>query len=56
MIVSTHSVTMATKINNLCLFSYSEFLKGRQKELLERTRLKSEDLLKDRMRIYERRK
>lgn len=53
MIVSTHSDTMATRINNLCLLSYSENLRGRQKELLKRTGLKPADLLRHRIHVYQ---
>lgn len=53
LIVSTHSDTMATKINNLCMLSYAGSLQGRQKELLQKTGLEEKDLLKEKLHIYQ---
>ena len=53
MIVSTHSDTMATKINNLCMLSYSKNLKEKQAEILEKVGLEPEDLLQKRIHIYQ---
>lgn len=53
LIVSTHSDAMATKINNLCMLSYSESLKSRRWELLEKVGLEPEDLLQKKIHIYQ---
>lgn len=53
LIVSTHSDTMATKINNLCMLSYSKSLKSRREEILEKAGLEAEDLLQNRIHIYQ---
>lgn len=53
LIVSTHSDTMATKINNLCMLSYSEGLKSRKWELLKKVGLEPEDLLQKKIHIYQ---
>ncbi len=53
LIVSMHSDTMATKINNLCMLSYSKNLKEKQAEILEKVGLEPEDLLQKRIHIYQ---
>ena len=46
LIVSTHSDTMASKINNLLLLSFSDETEEEKKEKLEKLNLTEEDLLK----------
>ena len=53
MIVSTHSDTMAAKINNLCLLSFSQGLKGKRAEILKKARLEEADLFKKRIYVYQ---
>ncbi len=47
LIVSTHSDTMATKINNLLLLSLSKLSKEKKSEILKKTRMTQSDLLKN---------
>ncbi len=53
MIVSTHSDTMAAKINNLCLLSFSQVLNGKRAEILKKAGLEEADLFKERIHVYQ---
>ena len=53
MIVSTHSDTMAAKINNLCLLSFSQLVKGKRAEILNKAGLEEADLFQDRIHVYQ---
>lgn len=53
MIVSTHSDTIAAKINNLCLLSFSRLLRGKRAEILKKTGLEEADLFKERIHVYQ---
>lgn len=54
MIVSTHSDTMAAKINNLCLLSFSPLLRGKKRaDILKKADLEEADLFKDRIHVYQ---
>ena len=53
MIVSTHSDTMAAKINNLCLLSFSQGLKAKRAEILKKAGLEEADLFKERIHVYQ---
>lgn len=48
LIVSTHSDTMATKINNLLLLSFADLSEAEKKEKLKRLNLDEEDILRSR--------
>lgn len=51
--VSTHSDTMAAKINNLCLLSFSQGLKGKRAEILKKAGLEEADLFKEKIHVYQ---
>lgn len=54
LIVSTHSDTMATKINNLLMFSFEDTTIEKQKAKLEKLNLSEEDLLHtDNVHVYQ---
>ncbi len=53
MIVSTHSDSMAAKINNLCLLSFSQSLNGKRAEILKKSGLEEADLFKERIHVYQ---
>ena len=53
MAVSTHSDTMAAKINNLCLLSFSQLLNGKRVEILKQTGLSEADLFQDQIHVYQ---
>ena len=53
LVVSTHSDTMASKINNLCILSYSNSLKEKRAEILEKAGLEEHDLLNSQIHVYQ---
>ena len=53
MAVSTHRDTMAAKINNLCLLSFSQLLNGKRVEILKQTGLSEADLFQDQIHVYQ---
>lgn len=53
LVVSTHSDTMASKINNLCILSYSNSLKEKRTEILEKAGLEENDLLNSQIHVYQ---
>ncbi|MDE7311694.1 MAG: ATP-binding protein [Eubacterium sp.] len=53
MAVSTHSDTMAAKINNLCLLSFSQLLNGKRAEILKQTGLSEADLFQEKIHVYQ---